>query len=193
MPLHMEVCLDPSDIVLDGDRAPPPEKWDRVPQPPIFDPCLLGTNSCMDQDATWYGGRPQPRPHCARWGPRSHSPEKGAQPHQFSAMFVVAKQLDGSRCQHATWYDGRPQSRQHCVRCRPSSTTQGVQPPQISTHVCCGQTAGWIKIPLSTKVGLSPGRIVSHGDPDPPSQKGHSPHFWTNVYCGLTVAHHSYC
>jgi len=25
----------------------------------------------MDQDATWYGGRPQPRPHCVRWGPSS--------------------------------------------------------------------------------------------------------------------------
>ena len=23
----------------------------------------------MDQDATWYGGRPQPRPYCVRWGP----------------------------------------------------------------------------------------------------------------------------
>ena len=23
----------------------------------------------MDQDASWYGGRPQPRPHCVRWGP----------------------------------------------------------------------------------------------------------------------------
>jgi len=24
----------------------------------------------MDQDATWYRGRPQPRRHCFRWGPR---------------------------------------------------------------------------------------------------------------------------
>jgi len=27
-------------------------------------------------------------------------------------------------------------------------------------RVCCGQTAGWIKMPLGTKVGLSPGHIV---------------------------------
>ena len=31
----------------------------------------------MDQDATWYGGRPRPRPHCVRWGPTL--PQKGAQ------------------------------------------------------------------------------------------------------------------
>jgi len=40
--------------------------------------------------------------------------------------------------------------------------------------VCCGQMARWIKIPIGTKVGLSPGRIVLHGDPAPPSQKGHA-------------------
>jgi len=49
--------------------------------------------------------------------------------------------------------------------------------PQISAHVCCGQTASWIKMPLGTKVGLGPGRIVLHGDPAPPSQKWHSPQF----------------
>ena len=45
--------------------------------------------------------------------------------------------------------------------------------PQFSAHVCCSQTAGWIKIPLGKKVGLGPGRIMIHGDdPAPPSQKG---------------------
>jgi len=28
--------------------------------PPIFGPCLLWPNGWMDQDATWYNGRPQP-------------------------------------------------------------------------------------------------------------------------------------
>jgi len=32
----------------------------------------------MDQDATWYGGRPRPRPHCVRWGPSS--PQRGTAP-----------------------------------------------------------------------------------------------------------------
>jgi len=29
----------------------------------------------MDEDATWYGSRPRPRPHCIRRGPSS--PRKG--------------------------------------------------------------------------------------------------------------------
>jgi len=37
--------------------------------------------------------------------------------------------------------------------------------PQFSAHVCCGQTAGWIKIPLGMQVGLGPGDIVLDGDP----------------------------
>jgi len=36
------------------------------------------------QDATWYGGRPQPRRLCVRWGPRP-LPQKGRSPTQFSA------------------------------------------------------------------------------------------------------------
>ena len=54
MPLGMEVGLDPGHIVLDGNPAPLP-KGDI---PPIFGPYLLRPNGWMDQDATWYGGRP---------------------------------------------------------------------------------------------------------------------------------------
>jgi len=36
---------------------------------PIFSPYLLRPNGCMDQDATWYGARPQPRQLCLRWVP----------------------------------------------------------------------------------------------------------------------------
>ena len=35
------------------------------------------------------------------------APPKGAQPHTFWPMFIVAKQLNGST-QDATWYVGRP-------------------------------------------------------------------------------------
>ena len=42
----------------------------------------LVANGWMDQDAIWYGGRPQPRPHCVRWDP---APPKGAQPPIFLA------------------------------------------------------------------------------------------------------------
>jgi len=51
MPLGMEVGLDPSDTVLDGDPAPLPKKG--TEPPPIFCPCLLWPNGYMDQDATW--------------------------------------------------------------------------------------------------------------------------------------------
>ena len=30
---------------------------------------------------------------------------------------------------------------------------------QLSAHVYCGQTAGWIKMPLGTEEGLGPGHI----------------------------------
>jgi len=46
--------------VLDGDPALLPEKG-QSPPPPIFGPRLLWPNGCMNQDATWYGGRPGPR------------------------------------------------------------------------------------------------------------------------------------
>ena len=41
---------------------------------PIFGPCLLQPNGCMDKNATWYGGRPRPRLHCVRCGLRSPLP-----------------------------------------------------------------------------------------------------------------------
>jgi len=53
-------------------------------QPPIFVPYLLRLNGWMDQDGTWYGGRPRPRRLC--WmGTPLLSPKKGAAPHKFSA------------------------------------------------------------------------------------------------------------
>jgi len=67
---------------------------------------------------------------------------------------------------------------------------------QMSAHVCCGQTAGWIKMPLGTEVDFGTGHIVLDGDPDP-SEKGTAapaPLFGPCVlYCGQTVAHLIYC
>jgi len=40
--------------------------------------------------------------------------------------------------------------------------------PQFSAHVCCGQTAEWMKMLLGREVGLSPGDVLLHGDPAPP-------------------------
>jgi len=61
-------------IVLDGDPASPKKS---TALPLLFGPCLLWPNGWMDQDATWYRGGPQPRPHCVKWAPSS--PQKGSQ------------------------------------------------------------------------------------------------------------------
>jgi len=55
------------------------------------------------------------------------------------------------------------------------------------TLVYCGQTVGQIKMTLSTQLGLGPGHIVLHGDPDPPPRKRHSPQFPASFYCGETA------
>jgi len=45
----------------------------------------------------------------------------------------------------------------------------------------CGQTAGWIKLPLGTQVGLGLDHIVLDGDPDP-LQRGTAPQSSAHVY-----------
>jgi len=67
--------------------------------------------------------------------------------------------------------------------------------PHFSAQVCCGQTAGWIKMPLGMEVGFIPDDTVLDGDPASPSRgKGHSsPHFLAHVNCGQTVAYLSNC
>jgi len=46
----------------------------------------------MDQDATWYEGRPRPRPHYVTWGPSSPPSKEGAEPSpNFRLMSIAAK------------------------------------------------------------------------------------------------------
>ena len=67
MKLGVQVGIGPGHIALDGDLAPPSPKGHSPP--PIFGPYLLWPKGCMDQDATWHGGRPRRRRLCVRWGP----------------------------------------------------------------------------------------------------------------------------
>ena len=67
MKLGVEVGLGHGHIVLDGDPDPPSPKGHR----PQFSAHVLWPSGWMDQDATWYVGRPQSRPHCVRCGPCS--------------------------------------------------------------------------------------------------------------------------
>jgi len=47
--------------------------------------------------------------------------------------------------------------------------------PKFSSHVHCGQTAGWIKMVLGMEVDLSPGDFVRDGDSAPLPKKGAEP------------------
>jgi len=108
--------------------------------------------------------------------------------------------------QDEIWHSGRPRSRPYCVRWRPSfprerghnsSNFRNLRAQALAAsvssaaHVCCGRTAGWIKVPFGTEVGLRPGHVVLDGVPAPP--KGAHPQFSAHVYCGQTIAHLSYC
>jgi len=57
-------------------------------------------------------------------------------------------------------------------------------PLNFLAHVCCGQTARWIKMALGIEVRLSPGHIVLDGDLAPFPKRGQSlPQFWARLYC----------
>jgi len=58
--------------------------------------------------------------------------------------------------QDETWHAGRPWPWPHCFRWGPTSSFQkGGQSLQFSAHVCCGQVAAWIKMPLGNWYGGS--------------------------------------
>ena len=65
-PLGTEVDLGPGHIYQTGSQL-----FAKGAQLPIFGPCRLWSNGWMGKDATWYGSRPRPRPHCVRRGPSS--------------------------------------------------------------------------------------------------------------------------
>jgi len=157
-----------------GTQLPLPKKGTEIP---IFGPCLLWPNGCMDQDATWHGGRPRPGPHCARWGPSS-PPQKGPQAPNFRPIFGLLCP-NGCMDQDATWHEGRPRPRPHCARWGPMSPPpkEHSRHPQFLVHICCCQMARWIKMPLGRKLSLDPSDIVLDGDPAPLPKRGQSPNF----------------
>ena len=71
-----------------------------------------------------------------------------------------------------------------------SPSQKGGGAPKFLAHVYCGETAGLIKMPLGTKVGLSPGDSVLDGHPPPTlPTKGVEPppQFSANFYGGQTA------
>jgi len=116
-----------------GTQLPPEERAQpRLPHP-VFGPCLLWPNGWMDQDASWYGGKPRRRRRCVRWG--CSSPLKGAQPPVFVPCLLWP---NGWMVEDTTWYGSRPRSRPHCVRRGPSSPAKWAQQPPPLFGPCRG-------------------------------------------------------
>jgi len=85
----------------------------------------------------------------------------------------MAKHLDGPRLNLARSIGLGPG---HIVLDGDPAPPKGAQQPQFSAHVCCGQTAGWIKMPLGREVDLHQGDIVLDGDSAPP-RRGTAPNY----------------
>jgi len=71
-----------------------------------------------------------------------------------------------------TWRAGRPRPWPYRGKWGPSSPEGVRTAPNFSSHVCCSQTARWIKMSLGTEVGLGSGDIVLDGDPAFPKNGG---------------------
>ena len=123
MPLGMEVGLSPGDFVLDGDPAPTPKGAEPYP---IFGPRLLWPNGCMDQDVTWYGGRPRPTRDCVRCGPSYPQQKRHTHTTQFLAHVYCGQMAGWMKTPLAI---RRPRSRPHCTRRGPSSREMGTAGP----------------------------------------------------------------
>ena len=93
----------------------------------------------------------------------------------LSVCNVRALWRNGWTDQDKTWHADRPRPWTHCVTWGSSPLPQKGTVPQLSTHICCGQMAAWIKMSLCTELGLGPGDFVLDGDPAPLPQKGQGP------------------
>jgi len=155
----------------------------------VCDVGALWPNGWTDQDEIWHTGRPRPWPHCIRWGSSSPHEKGHSNPHirNLRAQALPNDCMD----QDETWHGRRPRPSPNCVKWGPSSPSpkgHSPLPPKKFGHVCCSQTAGWIKMQLGTEVGLSPGHTVLDGDPAPSSKEAQPPPFfgayllWQNVW-----------
>ena len=100
-------------------------------------------------------------------------PQRGTAPPPIFGPYLL--QPNGCMDQDVTWYGARPRPRRLCVKWEPRSPSTkrgGGRSPKLSSHVYCGQTAGWMKVVLGKGVGLSPGDFVLDGHPALPPNKG---------------------
>jgi len=139
MVLGIEVGLSPAgDFVLDRDQ-PPPKKG--AEPPPNFGPFLLWPNGRMHEDATWYGGRLQPRGLCVRWEP-GPLPKRGRSSPIFGPCLL---RPNGCMHQDASWYGGKRRPGRHCVTWGHSSPSQqGGGAPSPIFAPCLLWPNGWM-------------------------------------------------
>jgi len=71
--------------------------WPRSPISATAELLLLWPNGWMHEDATWSGGRPQPRRLCVRRWPSCPQKKSTPTPPNFWPMSTLAKRLDGRR------------------------------------------------------------------------------------------------
>jgi len=172
----MEVGLRPGDFVLNGDPAPSPKKGR---SPGIFGPHVLWPNYWMDQDATWYGGRPLHTRRCVS----SPSPKRANSP--FSANI---------RCGQTAGWTKMPLGME--VGLGPGdfafdgvSATPGemAHHPHPTFGPCLLWPNCWmdeLKTPLCTEVDLVQGHIVLDGIQARRERGTAVPIFSTRVHCG---------
>jgi len=95
----------------------------RHTSPPQFTAHVCsGQNGWMDQDATWYGGRPRPL-HIVLDG----VPHRGTAPAPMFGPCLLWP--NGWMDQDTIWYGGKPWPSRHCVKWGSSSSGKGTAPP----------------------------------------------------------------
>ena len=135
----------------------------------------------MDQDETWYAGRPRLWPHCVRLEPSSPFPKTRCRASPIFGPFILWP--NGWMDQDGTWHEGQ---QGHIVLDGDpvSPSPKRGHSPQLSAHFYCGQTVGCIKMLLGMEVGLGQGHIMLDGDPP---KRGTTLQFSAHVYCGQTT------
>ena len=110
-----------------GTHSPPSHTGGGAPSP-IFGPFLLWPNGCMDQNATWYGGRPRVGLRDIVFDVDPATPRKMAHPPppNFCPCLLWP---NGWMDEDAAWYGSRPRLRPHCTRRGPSSRERSTAAP----------------------------------------------------------------
>ena len=129
--------------MLDGEPAPTPKGAEPHP---IFGPRLLWPNGCMDQDATWYGGRLWPTQHCVQCGP-SYLQKKGTTTlTQFLAHVCRGQMAGWMKTPLGTVVDLGPG---HIVLDGVPAPTKGAQQPPLFSSCLL-----WPRSPISATAEL---------------------------------------